>query len=264
MIAWLSDDLFALLGSTYYLFYPFYILLGGMLYPESIYVAVLVLYVYFTIKYVRQAKTSDLLLSVAVVAVLGHIKMTSWSLIVVTAAAFLMINHKINRELLIRGTLAAFVFLLVSLPWGIRNYQLRGRVSLPRNYASESDESEVGRRLNKSEGPVQNFAMFFSPDVTGAVTENKFKSPLTRLVSLLAVTPLLLATLVLPFLRRGKFIYLLYGTLIAYALPYVLLQARTRYRLPIDFVMIIFLALALHFVWHKLSSKRQRDPEAMT
>jgi 4-amino-4-deoxy-L-arabinose transferase-like glycosyltransferase len=265
IITWLTDEWFALLGSAYYLFYPFYIYLGGMLYPESIYMPALVVYVYWTLSYVRSKQTKYFYYSVAWLALLGHLKMTAWSLLLVSAAAFLLSNRKLGRDFFVKGAIAAALFLLVSVPWGLRNYNVYGRISLPRNagagpgQAEEAEQrSELGRQLTKRQGPLENAYLLFSPDLTRVDSQNKFTSPKVRLASLVSVTPLLIATVALLFLRREMVIYLLYGTLFSYALPYLLIKGQTRYRIPIDFVMIIFFALVVHALWGRLSLGRQR------
>lgn len=233
----------ALFGTTLYLFYPFYVYFSGVILPEAIYMPALVLYVYLILMYVCRRKTKYLYLSIALLALLGHLKVTSWSLGLVNAVAFLVINSRLNKQFIIRGVACAVIFLAFCLPWGVRNYVLHGRIALPRNYASYDGRSELTRKFSRRSSLKQNVTSLFSPVLTRVDSSNKFNQPLYQYVSIAVVTPLLIATAVLLFFKRNRMALFLYLVFFSYCLPYLLLQGQTRYRLPIDFVMIFFLVI---------------------
>jgi 4-amino-4-deoxy-L-arabinose transferase-like glycosyltransferase len=239
------DRKFALLGSALYLFYPFYIYFSGVILPEAIYVPVLVLYTYLVLMYIKRRKTKYLYLSIALLAFLGHLKVTSWSLGLVSAVAFLTINHRLNKQFFIRAIACALIFLAICLPWGMRNYAIHGRIGLPRNYASTDGRSELTRGFSKRSSLKKNAIMLFSPNLTKVDSQNKFNRPFYKHISMAVVAPLLIATLILPVFDRRRIVLFLYLILFSYCLPYLLLYGQTRYRLPIDFVMIMFLVILI-------------------
>ena len=121
---------------------------------------------------------------------------------------------------------------------------LHGRIGLPRNYGDWPDgSSELTGQLSERFSLQENIVLMFSPGLTRVDSANKFNQPLYKCASIAVATPLLLATLVLPIFRRDRLVLFLYLIFFSYCLPYLLLRGQTRYRIPIDFVMISFLII---------------------
>ncbi len=247
---------FSLFGTFIYLFYPFYIYFGGVVLTEGIYTPLLVAYVYYSIKYLSTKKTSLFYYSVIVLAILGHVKVQTWSMGLATLIIFLYVNRKINLQFFKKAIICTSLFVLVCLPWGIRNYQLTGQISLPRNYGVNKGESEMEMRFKTKDNVYTNTINFFSPSLTGVDSRNKFTGGLYSIVSIVSVVPLILGMLLLPLFKRNKYIGILYIMLASYALPYIILFARTRFRVPIDFVMIMFLTLLIAELWNRVMLKK--------
>ena len=249
---------FALLGSFIYLFYPFYIYFGGVILTEGIYTPILVGFAFYSVRYLVSGKSNYLYFSVFLLAFLGHIKVQSWSMGLATLIIFLYTNRIFNSHFIKRAVISIFLFILVCLPWGIRNYQLSGSISLPRNYGVDDGESEIEYRFRAKESILSNTFNFFSPSLTGVDSTNKFTSKLYSVISIIAVLPLLLGTILLPLFYRNKYSLLLYLLLLTYALPYIILFARTRFRAPIDFIMIMFLTILFSSLSDRLLAFRHR------
>ncbi|MBC8146714.1 MAG: glycosyltransferase family 39 protein [Bacteroidetes bacterium] len=255
MLLVLVNRNFALFGTFIYLFYPFYIYFGGVVLTEGIYTPILFSYVYASFVYLKNDDIKYFYLSIFILAILGHIKVQSWSLGLSSMLLFLFMNWKINLKFIGRSVLATSIFLLVCLPWGIRNYELNDKISLPRSYGVEQQESEMEYRFNERSSILQNSINYFSPALTGVDSKNKFTSSSYNIISILSTSPLLLATLLIPFFFwRNKYMNFLYLTFICYALPYLVLFARTRFRIPVDFIMIIFFASLIFIVIEKYFS----------
>jgi len=254
MLKRLVRDEFALMGTALYLFYPFYVFFSGIITPEAIYPPLLICYVLCTLLYFTDRKPAPLYVSVALLAILGHVKVTSWSLGLVTAVVFLWRSPFPSRKFAVRAVVSFFIFLLVCLPWGIRNYRLHGRIALPRNYSTEPGGSELQKKLSARSGTLQYAGNLFSPGLTKVDSRNKWNHPIYQWVSVACVTPLLIATVLLPFFKRSWPILILYIVFFSYCLPYIVLGGQTRYRLPIDFVMIVFLTILVETVWERLNA----------
>lgn len=238
----------ALFGATLYLFYPFYVFFSGVVLPEAIYLPALVLFVYLVLMYVCRHGPKYLYLSVALLAVMGHLKVTSWSLGIVMAVAFLAINHRLNKQFLIRAVACTLIFLAICLPWGVRNYAIHGKIGLPRNRLTGltgGGSTETIQVLSERFSLRQNILLLFSPGLTRVNSVNEFSRSPYKCMSVAVVTPLLIATAILLFFRRDRLVLFLYVVFFSYCLPYLLLRGQTRYRLPIDFVMILFFAILL-------------------
>lgn len=238
---------FALSGAALYLFYPFHIFFSGMILPEGIYMPVLVGFTYLTLMYIERKKTKYLYGSIAVLALLGHIKVTSWSLGLVSMLAFFLVNTRINRALLVRALVCAAIFFAICIPWGVRNYVVYEKISIPRNFRARKGNTALNKMVKKqtkSGFKAGTYACrLFSPTLMSVASENRFNQNLSQYVSIVSVTPLLAACLLLLFFRRDRKIVFLYVLLFSYSLPYLAFGGQTRYRLPIDFVMIAFLAI---------------------
>ena len=99
-----------------------------------------------------------------------------------------------------------------------------------------------------------NIIDYFSPSITNIRISGLITQDLI-LISIISVTPLLLATVI--GLRRIKElkILLLYAVFFLYSTPFLLFFGQTRYRLPVDFIMIVFLVIWMQGVWRAISDK---------
>jgi 4-amino-4-deoxy-L-arabinose transferase-like glycosyltransferase len=274
----LTSNLFALIGMAFYLFYPFYIYASGCLLTEAIYPPLLALLVFLCLEYVYTGKGAYYYLSAIVLGVAFHTRVSSISLIVPLLALPYFQARKPGAKYGKENFIAVMAILLVSVPWGIRNYRTYGRITIPRNFgvADVSITSLLGQYTGR-EGSVEDVGIakssldkisaLLSPFITAeesteySSSKAEFSSGgIFQIISFISVFPLLLSTVILPAFRRDKSIIVLYGFLVFYLLPYVILTARTRFRLPIDFVMIIFLTVLLAYLSESISRlKRSKD-----
>jgi 4-amino-4-deoxy-L-arabinose transferase-like glycosyltransferase len=250
----------ALVAGGAYLFYPFYVFFSGMIMPESLFLLLFVLYFWLTTVFLEGAGRGHLLASVALLAVMGHLKVSSWSLGLVTAGVFFLRYRVTDRKFWSNALLCAVVFLAICLPWAVRNYEVQGHLTLPRNRSGGDTDGEVAQQLEARFTVPENVGLLFSPGLTRVDSKNQFNRAELEWLSIAVVMPLLAATLLLPLLLRTRFVALLYAILFSYSLPYLLLRAQTRYRLPADFVMLVCLALAAAWAEARLKARRGSDP----
>jgi len=128
----------------------------------------------------------------------------------------------------------------------VRNYAIHGNIGLPRNRLTGptgGDITETTQVLSERFSLQKNIPLLFSPGLTRVLSVNKFNRSLYECMSFAVVTPLLIATAILLFFRRDRLVLFLYVVFFSYCLPYLLLRGQTRYRLPIDFVMILFFVI---------------------
>jgi len=257
----LTSDLFAFIGTIIYLFYPFYVGFSGLLLPESIYLPLLVFFIFLSLEYVYSGKVVFLYSSVIILGILFHTKVTSILLIVPLLLLPLIRYKRINLVWINKVFISMFIIFLLSVPWGVRNYQIWGKVSIPRTRGSSENQSELAKQTSsilKGEhlkSIALNAYNLYSPFLTKFSTKNEFNKDIFQIMTFLCVMPLLISTVVLLFFRRNRFVIILYSFLIFYSLPFVIIFGQTRYRLPMDFVMIIFLTLLLEYSLKKYKYK---------
>jgi 4-amino-4-deoxy-L-arabinose transferase-like glycosyltransferase len=248
---------FALLGTVLYLFYPFYVGFSGLLLSETVFLPLLVLFLYLCLEYMDSGKSGYFYFAVFVLAVLFHIKVTSISLIVILIALPAIREKKISMPWMRKAILAGIIILLMSVPWGIRNYSIWGKVTIPRTRGSSATKSDLAKRTDSlfETGQIKhmlsNTYNYLSPLITKFSSKNRFNNRFSQIVSFVCVLPLLLSAFILPFFRRNRFIIILYSFFIFYSLPYIVFFGQTRYRLPIDFVLIVFCVLLLEITAQK-------------
>jgi 4-amino-4-deoxy-L-arabinose transferase-like glycosyltransferase len=245
------NEKLSLIGLVIFLAYPFYIFLSGVILPEGIFVTLLLLFVLLLLKYQKDGRLIDMLFLGVVYVVLIHLKTVTGLL-----GAFLLfplfMRFPLSRKL---GHVLAvgFVVILISIPWGIRNYNTFEKISLPRSYGGTKESSEITNRYernfsgkNKFVVIAENIRDYWMPGFTRVDSDNKFNNSFYRTIGVIITLPLLLSLLFILCVKRDKKIYLLLLFIIMYSLPYFILQGQTRYRLPIDFVMMIFLLLLVN------------------
>jgi 4-amino-4-deoxy-L-arabinose transferase-like glycosyltransferase len=245
LLRYYFNENISLIGVAIYSFYPFYFYFSGVILPESIYTPILIYLGYLLVKFTRKRRLKTWILISITLAFLIHVKVTSLSLFLFLLIPFKFFSVKSAANYFL---LAISLILLLSTPWAIRNYNAFDKVTLPRNYGGGNDgPSEALKRfdvVNKN-GVIfsisKNIYYLFTPELKNVASKNKFTNSYTELISLLSVFPLLLSTLVTFFMKERKKFLLMYIYLLVYCLPYILLFGQTRYRIPIDFIMIIFL-----------------------
>jgi len=256
---------FAVFGTFLYLFYPFYVGFSGLLLAETIFLPLLVLFLYLCLEYMDWGKSGYFYFAALVLAVLFHTKVTSISLIALLIALPVIREKKISFPWIRKAFLAGIIILSMSVPWGIRNYSIWGKVTIPRTRGSSTNKSDLAKRTDslfesgQFKQMLSNTYNYLSPLITKFSSKNRFNNKFSQIVSFVCVLPLLLSALVLPFVRRNRFICILYSFFIVYSLPYIVFFGQTRYRLPVDFVMIGFCVLLLEILIQK-SPFRGRPP----
>jgi 4-amino-4-deoxy-L-arabinose transferase-like glycosyltransferase len=259
----LTSNLFAVTGMGLYLLYPFYIFLSGCLLTEAIYTSLLVLFAFLCVEYLHTGESRYYYLSAFVLGVAFHTRVCSISLIVPLLSLPYLHGRRLDLSCLRKNVTSVVVILLVSVPWGFRNYRVYGKITIPRTFGVEEPSitsllrqyTSSGRpdsieRVGIARSASYKLRILFDPFITTSEgtdhssSKSEFSSrSMFQIISFVSVFPLLLSAVVLPAFRRDKFIILLYGFFLFYLLPYFVLTARTRFRLPIDLVMIIFLTL---------------------
>jgi 4-amino-4-deoxy-L-arabinose transferase-like glycosyltransferase len=266
LMKFFTNEKFAIIGTIFYLAYPFYVYLSGSILPEPVLIVLLVLFIYFVMDYIKNGKLLNYLTLCVLYTMLIHLKVATGLLGFFLLIPFVRnINYYQRVKTILIGT---FVIVLLSLPWGIRNYNVKGVISLPRS-AGGQDESEIENRYENmfaDTSPLiffgDNITSYFSPALTKVDSVNKFNKPFYNLVGIIVSLPLILTLLFIPFFfRRYKRLWVLYLFLVLYSLPYIIFQGQTRYRLPIDFVMIIFLTVIIENFYTKyqlISNQRNK------
>ena len=245
LLRYYFNENFSLIGVIIYSFYPFYFYFSGAILPESIYTPVLIYFCYLLVNFTKNKRLFTWILISITLVFLIHTKVTSLSLLLFILIPLKLFNFKLASKHIF---LSLGLILLVSTPWAIRNYHAFDKVTLPRNYGGgASDTNEVFKRfdvVNKNGlmfSVAKNFYYFFTPELKNIASKNKFTNNYTEFISLITVIPLLFSTLLTLLYKSRKKFLLMFGVFIAYSLPYIILFGQTRYRIPIDFIMIIFL-----------------------
>jgi len=269
----LTSSLFALIGMAFYLFYPFYIYTSGCLMTEAIYTAILVLFTFLCFQYLTTWEVRWYYLSALVLGIAFHTRVCSMSLIIPLLILPFIRYKRFNFSFVNKCIISVMVILLLSVPWGVRNYRVFGKIAIPRTWSSDgSITASVREFTNRKDGvedlgiakaSLDNTYLLFSPFIRARETTNhsSYKSifaakSIFQRISFISVFPLLLSTVLLPVFKRNRFVILLYGLFAFYSLPYIILTARTRFRLPIDFVMIIFLTVLLGYLLESFLRRR--------
>ncbi|MBM3298854.1 MAG: glycosyltransferase family 39 protein [Deltaproteobacteria bacterium] len=280
----LTSRVFALLGTAFYSFYPFYIYTSGCVLTEAIYPPVLVLYAFLCLEYLHTGRARYHILAALVLGVAFHTRVSSITLIVPLLALPFFRNGKLDLEFLKKGGVGIVVVLLLSVPWGLRNYRVYGRITIPRTFTGPGTQDvsvatllrqytnrETGAgSLGIARSSFRNVCTLLSPVISAeeAANPSSTKEQLSsrrvfQIISVFSAFPLLISGVCLPMYRRDGPMIFLYSLLVFYLLPYVFLTARIRFRLPIDFVMIIFLTVWLTHLYESTLRWRKFGQVAM-
>ena len=259
------NEKFSVLGFIIYLGYPFYIFFSGTILPEGIIMPLLVTFTFFLIKYNETAQYKYYLSFAVIYGFIIHLKVATGFLGVFLLLPFFKKNNIFESTKIV--LLGISIVLLICVPWGIRNYQTYGHITLPRSYGQiREGKSEIATKFEsfgKREGYdlISNTKNYFSPSLTRVDSKNKFNQPLYYIIGVLVSLPLLLSIPILPFFKRNKGIFLIYLMILFYSAPYLLFQGQTRYRIPIDFVMIILLMILLQKITDTIKTNQIKGSE---
>ncbi|MEA3499541.1 MAG: glycosyltransferase family 39 protein [Candidatus Marinimicrobia bacterium] len=281
------DERFSMLGTIYYLFYPFYIFFSGFLYPESIYMPLLVTFVYFFFRYYNNSRINDFLVSVFVLVIMYHTKAPSIVLfpILFGLPIYMKIKKRENKVYL-KIILGLILFILISTPWLVRNYKVYHSITITRNYTRKSFEQEdnikksghgsaknyINEKLSelKFSKFVDQVKRYYSPFFDEVQKNSNFydeinskqnkKRIILRSISFIFTIPWLIAFVVLPiFKNNGKEILLIYVTAIFLAMPFIILHSNTRYRLPTDFLYLMIFTIFVKKLFEKFKHEKITD-----
>jgi hypothetical protein len=259
------EEPFAVLGGLLYLFYPFYFYFSGIIIQEPLMTVLLVVLVWSMLKYTATRERRYYWTLSGVILLLYYLRVTCIGLVPLLALPIYV--ERASKAAFRTSLSGAFGFTLLLLPWGFRNYvefgnfsllTRMGRVGLPGNEAVGGIDIQNGGLLK---GALDSFSTipgnlldYCSPSINNLLS-TELVSPVLNAISIIAVTPLLLAALV--GLRRifEMRVFLLYVALLLYSAPYLLLFGQTRYRLPADFIMIAFLVMLMQDVFSAISKK---------
>ena len=234
----------SLLGMLFYLLYPYYIFLSNVVLPEGLYTPLLVVMVYYMLIYVKFKKNKAYYIFSGLLAISIHLKVTSLGLVPLLLVPFF--SGEPMRIILKKISVGTSIIILISMPWAVRNYIVFNRLTLPRNYWTENNKTETTKLIEKYGKTLsisrlyENSYNLLNPSITRIRGENKFNNSFTKIASIISTLPLLMCTgILLLIAKRNKLLYLVYVFLILYLVPYIIIAGQTRYRIPIDFIMII-------------------------
>jgi hypothetical protein len=246
--------------------YPYYIFLSGFLYPEGLVLVLFVILMYFTLNYVSTKRNIDYFKVVFILFLLYFCKVTSLSLLPILCIPFVSLG--VSKRAFVLFSLGISMFLILNIPWMIRNYiayqevtvlTRHGDVDLIENkeFSSDNNESIFIKTLNSLKFIPKNSVDYFNPGISNVKTDTHLTNWKYKLISYIAVIPLLASLLAILFRRDQKTI-ILYVVYLLYALPFLLLFGQTRYRLPSDFILMIFLIMIIEGVFLESFDKNLR------
>ncbi len=254
----------ALIGTFIYLCYPFYVFFSGYLGLESICLPLLIIFTYLCVKYLLSQNNNYFYGAALMLGILFHTRVTSIALFIPLILLPFLIEANLGLRWIKEIFISLIIVFIASTPWAIRNYNVLGKITIPYTKEDRSGEGTAQIRMNYwiNQGIYKslssNFIDFFSPLLTKVKTNNRFNKNVFEIISFMSVLPLLMSTIILPFLKRNKYMILLYSFLLFYSLPYVILGGQTRYRLPVDFIMILFMTLLVEKIYTNFIRKDDR------
>lgn len=263
ILRYFVDDRWALLGGVLYLFYPFYLYFSGVLIQEPLVTVLLVLLVWLALRYISTGrKVYYLWLSVNLL-LLYYLRVTCLALV-----PFLFLPFMVERPVKGAAKMCLVgwgIFIILLLPWGWRNSIVTGEFSLmTRSGQIRLPGNEAAGVIDIHHGLLQGIARsiqsvpgnlidYLSPSINNIVS-NVTVSPLYKLVSMVSVIPLLIAGVYGLFKIRNRRVFILVAAFALYSAPYILLFGQTRYRLPVDFILIAFLIILLNDLFQKFGA----------
>ncbi len=254
-----SNTLIALLGFIYFLFYPYYIYLGGTILPESIYVFILLVIIRVGIE-IWQHKSRIMYYYFSILLALAFLtKATALSLVplLIIAGSIIFYETRNLRHVVV----SILLFFMLCTPCWYRNYQLgQKNMLLSRNdsammnenpYFSQSDKSLLIRTMHSFRMIPENTKRYFTLGPGDIQSQGIKISFFMKWISIVTVAPIFIGLIAGLWLLGKPHTRLLYLFYILYALPYIIILGDTRYRLPVDFIGIILLSLVLHAACYK-------------
>ncbi len=256
----------SILGCLLFMFYPYYIFLSGFLYPEGLVLIMLIFLVYYILNYVSSKKHIDFLKIILTLYLLYFCKVTTLSLLPLLMIPLVALG--ISKKALILSFVGICTFFVLNVPWTVRNFIVYqdvslltriGDVDLQENeeFTSDDHKSLFAKTFNSFKFIPKNSIDYFNPGISNIATDTHLKNWKYKLISYMSVIPLLTSLLVILFRRDQKTI-ILYAVYFLYAFPFLILFGQTRYRIPSDFILMIFLIILFEGVRLKFFSMKLR------
>ena len=253
--------------------YPSFVFVSGLIYPEQLFMTLIVggllcLYNYNDTRKMRYLLASGACLGVAL--------MTKGILIAFMPFLglwFLLYSKmpSVKSKLISAGVIYALV-ICAMIPWTIRNYNVSGRWSvirthttmvLDKKYAREqegvlshmvSEGFGVGRFLKEY---AEEFIQFWSLYPGKVQSDNEYTSTATRIVSIVATLPVFVFAFLGIWAARKKFCkeWLMIFLIFSFAFAYSFFVTHMRYRIPVEPYIILFAGLGVTYVFERVNKK---------
>lgn len=250
----ISNSLTAMFGFFYVLFYPYYIYLGALLLPETIYTLLLAITVLLGIKTLKVKKKLLYYSFSALLAFAFITKATALLLIPLIPIVGFMIYGR-NRALW-QIPVVLFLFMIICSPFWYRNYKLEHRnMLLMRNdmaamsenpYFTKTEKSIFTRTFSSLKMVPVNAKRFFTLRPGDIQSGNDNVPAYVKWISILCVIPVFTGLILGLFFIRQHHILFMYSFFVFYSIPYLIILGDTRYRLPVDFIGIVLFSMVIN------------------
>ncbi len=276
-------------------FYPYYVFLSGLLYPTLLTTFFLLGVIFFLFQAMEKKSILCLVFAAFSLSLAALATPASLAFLPFLLIWFIFISKLVWKQRLIFAGVSLAVVLLCLLPWTYYSYQRSGQLVLidarAERHLPQMDKTAAGSG-SVSNGSLQGIAAnpgkfalrvgkeflhfwSFIPDRIVSkdeqylekrhkddprlMTKNPFVSPWLNYVSILTYGPVFILGILGLILLRNKWwaLSLLFLLLMSQALGYSLFFTQVRYRLPVEFCLMIFAGGGAIAVWNLLSKNHK-------